>query len=158
MLNARKFHVLAYHGLGLLSMQFVKCKSKFRCFVLLLQPLFYIKVPDGREKVWSRLQRRRWTPGWCLGIAPSWACRPGCRESSCTDNWEIEWLNDLHCINLVFHIQCLLLCCNMKYFTLTFLDLTRAWCWPTELGGTWIKGYSDFAHKETGSGGPFRMV
>ena len=43
-------------------------------------------------------------------------------------------------------------------FTLTFLDLIRACCLPTELGGTWIKGYSDFDHKETGSGGPFRMV
>ena len=42
-------------------------------------------------------------------------------------------------------------------FTLTFLDLIRACCLPTELGGTWIKGYSDFDHKESGTG-PFRIV
>ena len=53
------------------NLQSVKLGLDVLSFVLLLQPLFYIKVPDGRERVWSRLQRRRWTPGWCLGIAPS---------------------------------------------------------------------------------------
>ena len=36
MLNERQFYVLAYHELGLLSMQFAKCKIRFRYFVFCL--------------------------------------------------------------------------------------------------------------------------
>ena len=50
MLNERQFYVLAYHELGLLSMQFAKCKIRFRCFVFCR---IVVKLRQGSGKDWQ---------------------------------------------------------------------------------------------------------